>query len=83
MRRDDDDFLFVHTAQFADDVARLVDLHRQSGFGQQIFDGRGALRFLIRRRGDFRDVCLLVVDPENIGSEPIESGADSYVFRKP
>src|SRR5216683_1111394 len=82
VRCDDDNLFFIHAAQFADNIAGLVDLDRETGFGQQGFDRGGALRFLKRRRRDFRNARLLVVDPGNIGSEPIESGADSGVVGK-
>jgi len=34
VRGNSDNFLFIHAAQFPDDIAGLVDLRRQSGFGQ-------------------------------------------------
>ena len=79
VRRNNDNFFFIYTAQFPDDVAGLVDVRRQAAFGQQLFDRRGALRFLKSRRRDFRDTRLLVVNPGNIGREPIEGRADSHV----
>jgi len=83
VRRNNDNFFFIRTPQFPDDVAGLVDVRWQASFSQQLFDRRCALRFLKRRRRDFRDACLLVVDPRNIGREPIESRADPRVVGEP
>ena len=45
VRGDNDNFLFIHTAQFPDDVAGLVDLHVEASGGEKSFYGGGALRF--------------------------------------
>jgi hypothetical protein len=74
------DFSVVCTREFTDDVAGFVDLYVQAGFGEKNFDCGGARRFLKRRRGNFGDAYLLIVDPSEISGEPGQRRAEFRGF---
>jgi hypothetical protein len=82
MRSNNDDFLFIRAAQLRDDVSSLVDLHGKPRFAKQVFECRGALRFLKRWSWNLRDAHLLVVDPGNVWGKPIKSLADACIVWK-
>ena len=49
--------------------------------GQQNFDGGGAVGFLKRRRGNFGEARLFVVDPGAMRAEPIERRTNLGILR--
>jgi hypothetical protein len=70
MRGEHHDFFVVGAGEFADDVAGLVDLHVESGFGEERSHDAGAGGFLERWRGNFGYADLLIIDPGEILSKP-------------
>ena len=73
MRGEHHDFFVGGAGEFADDVAGFVDRDVEAAVGEDRFHGFSARGFLKRRRGNFGDVDLLVVDPAEIAREPIEA----------
>ena len=67
------DFFVRGAGEFADDVAGFVDRDFEAAIGQEIaLTASRARGFLKRRRGNFGDVNLLIVDPAQIARKPIE-----------
>ena len=80
-----DDFFVVVAAPRelrTDDVAGYMSIwyRLQAGFGEKNFDPAGARRFLKRRRGNFGDAYLLIVDPSEIAGEPGQRRAEFRGF---
>ena len=80
MRGEHHDFFFVHAAQFADHIADGVDLNVQAGSREKSLKRCRALAFLKRRRGNFGETHLLLIDPIQIGREPSQCRAHLRVF---
>ncbi len=76
MRREENNFFIVGPANFSDDVAGLVALNLQADGGKERLDGSRALRFVERRRGNFSEARLLIVDPGEVSRKPIQCRAD-------